>query len=93
MHWCNNERERDWNVGYIRHTTCFNFELEKSKHYLLVVVGSRMNPFSFGHHNPTEKGTLTIIFILKKDMWTGIRRVLYAVHIALAIPEIDRHMF
>lgn len=65
----------------------------KSKHYLLVVVGSRMNPFNFGHHNPTEKGTLTIIFILKKDMWTGIRRVLYAVHIALAIPEIDRHMF
>ena len=49
-----------------------------------------MNPFSFGHHNPTEKGTLTIIFILKKDMWTGIRRVLYAVHIALAIPEIDK---
>ena len=65
----------------------------KSKHYLLVVVRSRMNPFSFDHHNPTEKGTLTIIFILKKDMWTGIRRVLYAVHIALAIPEIDRHMF
>ena len=65
----------------------------KSKHYLLVVFGIRMNPFNFGHHNPTEKGTLTIIFILKKDMWTGIRRVLYAVHIALAIPEIDRHMF